>query len=58
MSHYQVYAKYYIKKKGEDKKIMGKKVTHETQIADKCSHGANENYDQNSLRHQKYILDK
>ena len=37
---------------------MGKKVTHETQIADKCSHGANENYDQNSLRHQKYILDK
>lgn len=37
---------------------MGGKVTCEAQIADKCSHRTSENYDQNSLQHQKYILDK
>lgn len=33
-----------------------KKVTHETQTTDKYNHGANQNYDQNSLWHQKIYI--
>lgn len=38
--------------------MTGAKKLHETQTTDKCNHGANENYDQNSLWHQKIHIKK